>query len=249
MLVTRRTLLRAGLLIGGATLLNACGQSPSPAAPKGAAREVTITYWNGLTGADGPVMDELIERFTGETSIRVEQQRIQWADLYPKLQVSVPAGEGPDLCLMHTGEIPHFAQDGIIEPIDDTTLAANGFRAEDYTPAPWDGGVFESKRYAVPLDMPQYVLYLHNQVLRDAGLAGPDGTPKVPTGKADLLSMAQQITRGDVYGLVVGGTSGVGAVWGFHNLLWQNDANIFTPDLKKAAVAEPAAIEVAEYLG
>jgi multiple sugar transport system substrate-binding protein len=151
--------------------------------------------------------------------------------------------------LMHTAEIPHFAEDGIIEPIDDSMLTEKGFRSEDYTPAPWDGGVYQSKRYAIPLDIPQHVLYLHNQVLKDSGLVGSDGMPKAPTSKDELVSMARQITQGDVYGLVVGGTSGLAAVWGFHNLLWQNDANIFTPDLKKAAVAEPAAIEVAEYLG
>ena len=32
--------------------------------------KATITYWNGLTGADGKVMDELIDRFTQETGIR-----------------------------------------------------------------------------------------------------------------------------------------------------------------------------------
>src|SRR2546426_5830059 len=36
----------------------------------------TITYWNGLTGADGKIMDELIDRFTKETGIRMEQQRM-----------------------------------------------------------------------------------------------------------------------------------------------------------------------------
>jgi ABC-type glycerol-3-phosphate transport system substrate-binding protein len=70
---------------------------------RGAAQtKPTITYWNGLTGADGKVMDELIGQFTQETGIRIEQQRIPWADLYAKLQVSVPAGEGPDLALIHT---------------------------------------------------------------------------------------------------------------------------------------------------
>src|SRR5919201_4014628 len=133
--LTRRTFLIAAAASAAATTWPRHGA----AQPKAA-----MTYWNGLTGADGKVMDDLIDRFTRETGIRVEQQRIQWADLYPKLQVSVPAGEGPDLCLMHTGEIPHFVQDGIIEPIDDTTLAAKGFAADDYTPAPWDGGVFQS---------------------------------------------------------------------------------------------------------
>ena len=63
----------------------------------GAQAKPTITYWNGLTGADGKVMDGLIDQFTNETGIKMEQQRILWPDLYAKLQVSVPAGEGPDL--------------------------------------------------------------------------------------------------------------------------------------------------------
>ena len=100
----------------------------------------TITYWNGLTGADGKVMDGLIDQFTQETGIRIEQQRIPWADLYAKLQVSVPAGEGPDLALIHTVEIAHFANDGILEVIDEAALGGRGFRGEDYLPATWQGG-------------------------------------------------------------------------------------------------------------
>src|SRR5262249_58765363 len=96
--------------------------------------KATISYWNGLTGADGKVMDGLIDQFTQETGIRVEQQRIQWADLYAKLQVSVPAGEGPDLALIHTVEVPPFATHGILEPMDDATATGKGFRGEDYLP-------------------------------------------------------------------------------------------------------------------
>ena len=90
---------------------------PPPAVVRraGAQAKPTITYWNGLTGADGKVMDGLIEQFSNETGIKMEQQRILWPDLYAKLQVSVPAGEGPDLCLIHTVEVPHFASDGILD--------------------------------------------------------------------------------------------------------------------------------------
>ena len=115
----------------------------------GAQAKATITYWNGLTGADGKVMDELIDRFTKDTGIKIEQQRLPWADLYAKLQVSVPAGEGPDLALIHTVEVPHFAHDGVLEPIDDATLAAKGFKGEEYLPATWQGGTFQGKRYTL----------------------------------------------------------------------------------------------------
>src|SRR5262245_62742560 len=108
----------------------------------------TITYWNGLTGADGKIMDELIDQFTRETGIRLEQQRIVWADLYAKLQVAVPANEGPDLALIHTVEVPHFASDGILEPMADAATSAKGFKGEDYLPSTWQGGMYQGKRYS-----------------------------------------------------------------------------------------------------
>jgi multiple sugar transport system substrate-binding protein len=209
--------------------------------------KATITYWNGLTGADGKVMDELIDRFTQETGIKIEQQRLPWADLYPKLQVSVPAGEGPDLALIHTVEVPHFASDNVLEAIDDGTLAGKGFKSEDYLPATWQGGTFQGKRYSLPLDVPQHVLYLNTKVMKDAGLAGADGKPKVPGSRDELVTMAKKISKGDTFGFAIG-TLNIGRyTWGFHNLLWQNGTNIYTADLKRAAVAEPAAVEVAEF--
>src|SRR5262245_30042377 len=144
--VSRRTFVVSAAMAAG-----------SAAIPRRAAAQAkrTITYWNGLTGADGKVMDELIDRFTADTGIRIEQQRLPWAELYAKLQLAVPAGEGPDLVLIHTAEVPHFAHDGILEAIEDLALSARGFRRDDYLPALWQGGIFEGKRYAVPLDVPQ----------------------------------------------------------------------------------------------
>ena len=212
--------------------------------------KATITYWNGLTGADGKVMDELIDQFTRDTSIRIEQQRLPWADLYAKLQVAVPAGEGPDLALIHTVEVPHFANDGVLEVIDDATASGKGFRGEDYLPAMWQGGTFQGKRYSLPLDVPQHILYLNVKVMKEAGLTGADGRPRVPAGREELVTMAKRIAaKADTFGFAIG-TVGPGRyTWGFHNLLWQNGANVYAPDLKKAGVADPAALEVAEFWG
>src|ERR1043166_722141 len=153
-------------------LVDAAGAAaPLPGFARRAAAQAkpTITYWNGLTGADGKVMDELIDQFTRDTGIRIEQQRLPWADLYAKLQVAVPAGEGPDLALIHTVEVPHFANDGVLEVIDDATAAGKGFRGEDYLPAMWQGGTFQGKRYSLPLDAPQHILYMNVKVMKDAG--------------------------------------------------------------------------------
>jgi multiple sugar transport system substrate-binding protein len=236
--VSRRTFL-AGATAGAAAWTRRAGAQP----------RTTLTYWNGLTGADGKVMDDLIDRFTRDTGIQIEQQRIPWADLYAKLQVAVPAGEGPDLALIHTVEVPHFASDGVLEAIDDATLAGKGFRGDDYLPATWQGGVFQGKRYSLPLDVPQHILYLNVKVMKEAGLAGPDGKPRVPGGRDELVTMARKISRGDTYGFAIGTSNPGRYTWGFHNLLWQNGANVYAADLKRAALAEPAAVEVAEFWG
>jgi multiple sugar transport system substrate-binding protein len=242
--MTRRRFLTSTAAIGAATVL-APGRHPALA--QGA--KPPVTFWNGLTGADGKVMDELIGQFTKVTGIVIEQQRIEWPNLYAKLQVSVPAGEGPDFCLVHPAEIPHFAVDGILEPIDDRALASKNFRGEDYLPATWIAGVYQGKRYGVPLDVPQHVFYMNARLMKDAGFANPDGTPKVPASRDELIQMAARLTKGDVFGFAIG-TVNIGRyTWGYHNLLWQNGANVFTPDLKKCALAEPAALEVADFFG
>src|SRR5204863_184090 len=132
-----------------------------------------------------------IERVAREPGIRVEQQRLPWADLYPKLQVSVPAGEGPDLALIHTVEVPHFANDGVLEAIDEATATGKGFRGDGYLPATWQGGTFQGKRYSLPLDVPQHLLYLNVKVMKEAGLVGADGKPKVPASRDELVTMAK----------------------------------------------------------
>ncbi len=236
--VSRRTFLAGAAAAATATAW------PRPGA---AQSKATITYWNGLTGADGKVMDELIERFTRETGIRVEQQRLPWADFYPKLQVSVPAGEGPDLALIHTVEVPHFANDGVLEAIDEATATGKGFRGDGYLPATWQGGTFQGKRYSLPLDVPQHLLYLNVKVMKEAGLVGADGKPKVPASRDELVTMAKKIARGDTFGFAIGTSNPGRYTWGFHNLLWQNGANVYAADLKKSGLGEPAAIEVAEF--
>ncbi len=235
--------------LAGAAVVGAAASLPAPARRASAQSKPTISYWNGLTGADGKVMDGLIDQFTSETGIRVEQQRIQWADLYAKLQVSVPAGEGPDLALIHTVEVPHFASDGILEPIDDAAAGGKGFRGEDYLPTTWQGGLYQGKRYAIPLDVPQHILYMNVKVMRDAGLAGPDDKPKVPGSRDELLAMAKQLAKGDTFGFAIGTVNPGKYTWGFQNLLWQNGANVYAPDLKRCALAEPAAVEAAEFFG
>jgi multiple sugar transport system substrate-binding protein len=270
MRTSRRSFVRNAFVLGSAALLAACGQAAAPttapakpaeptkpaaaaapaattapaaaAAPKPGAAAITLSFWNGLTGADGQIMDQLLGKMTGATGIKIEQQRIPWADLFAKIQVSVPAGEGPDQMLTQSPTIPGYAADGIFEPIDDKVVSEKGFKGDDYIKVPWEAGLYQGKRYAIPLDVPQHVLYINEKLVKEAGL----DPKKVPATKDELLANAQKITKGDeVFGFVHGTPN---YPWAFHNWLWQNGGDVFTSDLKKAAVNEAPGVEAAELL-
>ena len=154
---------------------SAVRSAPPPAAPRRArpSAKATITYWNGLTGADGKVMDELIDQFTSETGIKIEQQRILWADLYAKLQVVGAGRRGPG-----PGADPHRRGSALRQRRHPgarwttATLGGEGLQGEDYLPSPWQGGIYQGKRYSLPLDVPQHLLYMNMKVMKDAGLVG-----------------------------------------------------------------------------
>ena len=82
--------------------------------------------------------------------------------------------------------------------------AGKGFRGEDYLPATWQGGTFQGKRYSLPLDVPQHIMYVNVKVMKDAGLVGADGRPRVPASRDELVTMAKKITKADTFGFAIG---------------------------------------------
>ena len=64
---------------------------------------VSLSFWNGLTGPDGKILEGLLGEFQAKyPNIKIEHQQIMWNDLYTKMLTSIPAGGGPEMALMHT---------------------------------------------------------------------------------------------------------------------------------------------------
>ncbi|MFC0673175.1 extracellular solute-binding protein [Brachybacterium hainanense] len=171
------TALTAAACSGGTSI----GGSPDqPAGPKKAfsgtydGPEVTITFWNGFTGGDGPYMKQLVAEFTeANPAITVKQSSLEWPDLYSKVVTATDAGSGPDVVAMHLDQLASFAARGTILPLDDLTESL-GLTEDDYTPVVWKGGVFQDHRYGIPLDMFTLAQYWSTELLGSAGLeTGP----------------------------------------------------------------------------
>jgi multiple sugar transport system substrate-binding protein len=146
--------------------------------------------------------------------------------------------------MLNSFAIPPNVQAGILEEMDESTLAAHGFKAADFSPSAWSTAVFQGKRYALPLDAVMYMMFLNDKVFQDAGLAGRDGKPKAPTNGAELLSTARSLTNGDVYGFSLGAGGDINP---FEQFLWQNNANVFSDDFSKPTIGDPPAVEVGTW--
>src|SRR3712207_1059748 len=122
--VSRRQFL-ALTAAGSAFALSGCA-SADPIASTGptfngsySGPRVTLEYWNGFTGGDGPAMRQLVADFNAsQDRITVNMNVVQWAQYYQRVIAAVHAGKGPDVGAMHVEQLATQAARQTISPID-----------------------------------------------------------------------------------------------------------------------------------
>ena len=171
--------------VTSALVLTGCGggQGPGGAAapPEGGGEftgeydgpDVTLSYWNGFTGGDGPFMVDLVEQFNEEhDNITVESNTIQWADFYQRVPAAVQAGQGPDVGVMHLDQLATHAARNIILPLDNLAEGI-GLTADDFTEDIWEAGIYNDERYGIPLDVHSLAMYYNTEHFEKAGITEP----------------------------------------------------------------------------
>src|SRR4051812_41380649 len=111
-----------------AALLTGCGGGggrPAAAVSFGSGTNydgppVTLDFWTGFTGGDGPPMLDLLAGFMKEhPNIKVRMVTARWTDFYQKFPAAVSAGKGPDVAINHVDQLATNAAHGAIVPLDD----------------------------------------------------------------------------------------------------------------------------------
>jgi multiple sugar transport system substrate-binding protein len=198
--LSRRHFLGVGAGAGAAMLLAACGGGTD--APPGAGGggggggqfgegkdytgpNVSLAFWNGFTGGDGPFMRQLVEQFSSEhQNIKVSMNVLQWADFYAKVPTAVSSGNGPDIAIMHIDNLATNAARRVIIPVDEVATVLE-YQESDFVPAVWSAGVWQEKRYGIPLDIHPLLQYHNEKYIGEApkDLASFESTLKDAEGK------------------------------------------------------------------
>ncbi|GAT66632.1 ABC transporter substrate-binding protein [Planomonospora sp. ID91781] len=218
---------------GGGTKIGAGSSAPASAAPSFSGGgytgpKVTLDYWNGFTGGDGPHMRAMVEAFNKEFSGRIEVRNItrRWEDLYPAMPTAIAAGKGPDVAIIHNDWIGTFAARRTLIPLDDVVGALELTEA-DFIPAVWSAGVFDGKRYSVPLDVHGLGDYWNREHLEKIGLSD---APADEASYADALAELKKAGIATPFWM----PNKWPAHLMFMSLLWQHGGELYSEDGAKA---------------
>jgi multiple sugar transport system substrate-binding protein len=251
--LSRRLLLGSFGAVGATSALAACSGTSTPpgAAPSSGAfgkgdtytgPKVSLAFWNGFTGGDGPFMKKMVDEFNAANpNVTVKMNTLQWGDYYAKVPNAVSSGAGPDVGIMHIDQLATNAARRVIIPLDEI---ASGLELEesDFNPVVWNAGEYQDKRYGIPLDIHPLGFYANTAELSKAGM---DTLPTDRAGFEDAVKALQE--KGGVKN-----PFWVTATWPAHlmftALITQFGGSIYDAEGAKATFNSEAGVESLEWL-
>ena len=150
----------------------------------GEAEEMAVyrTLVNGYNLTEPEVPVRLIE-------VADKDQHLQ------KLSTSFAGGNPPDLFLINFREYSQFAVRGAIEPVE-PLLSETGLDLSGYYEQPLEAFTFEGRLTCMPQNISSLVVYVNNEILKDAGLKRPS-----EWDWNEFSRYAAAMTGGDVHGV------------------------------------------------
>jgi multiple sugar transport system substrate-binding protein len=230
---------------GAAALLAGCGKGAGDVQGSGVGGytgggytgpPITLSYWNGFTGGDGPSMDKLVKAFnSSHKNITIKQNTMDWADFDQKLPAAAKADKGPDVAAMHLSSIGTYAAQGVIVPLDDLATAL-GLKESDFVSAVWQGGIYQGKRYGIPLDVHCLGMYWNKEHFQKAGISSP------PTDAASLDQACQKLQDAG-FSQPFWRPNQWPAQLTFMSLIYQNGGQVIAADGSKALFDSSAGVK------
>ena len=139
------------------------------------------------------IITTMINKFNAENpDVDVSSNVVAWPG-YPQLNAQMAAMDPPDLVTMHTGMIPDYAAEDLLEPIE-PYLAEAGIAPEAFTDASRSAVTVSGRPYGLPFDTHGGLFHINTKLFAQAGLM-KDGKPVLPTSPEEMMAHARQFTE------------------------------------------------------
>jgi multiple sugar transport system substrate-binding protein len=163
----RRAAFGLALILGLATLLAACGNSPST----GSGGVVQLTFWS----FNDPIQKQvdLFNQTHANIHVTYHTEPSGFGQYYPKVLTAVRAGNAPDVALIEYQYIPTMVANGAL--VDISQYGANDVKTQ-FDPAAWALSGENGAQYGYPQDTGPMALFYNTDTFKKAGIAKPPAT-------------------------------------------------------------------------
>jgi multiple sugar transport system substrate-binding protein len=151
--------------------------------------KVEITYLNGFTGGDRPVMEQMVKTFNdSHPNIVVKATATPWGGIFDNLETQVKAGRAADVIAANEDVISRFAARGLLTPISPQQFTASGINRKDFYAPLFSTADYKNVSYGVPMNSVAYVMFYNRDLMAKNGITA------VPKTGAELLTAARRCT-------------------------------------------------------
>ena len=206
-------------------LLISAAPGALPAVSADEAKTITVIDYMALK-TQTEAYDNFYKRCGEATGYNFKRLFVPQGDIITKAVQLTAGGKGPNIILSDGDQLPAFAANGVVQPLDMTEI---GVRAEDFIPGPFSAGTFLGKQYGLPVGSNGEIIVYNTDMLNKAGVAPPKSWK-------DLQSAAKTLTHDGVYGFAVTMAAGETGTWNFLSQMWSNGGNM--PNLSSPKTVE-----------
>jgi multiple sugar transport system substrate-binding protein len=215
----------------------------APTEPAAASKEkVTIKVMTFLAYDTPEVEPAIAAEFMKQNSdVIVELESVPFGDYFTKLRTLIAGGQAPDVVSLNIENMAAFASLGALQDLA-PYIAKDQYDLSQYYESTLGMTEFEGKQYGLPASFSTVVLFYNKDLFDKAKISYPDGTwdwnKLIEAGKALTMD-----TNNDG----ITDQFGYSSAW-WPAYLYMNGADIFSKDMSKCALTDPAAVEALQKM-
>jgi multiple sugar transport system substrate-binding protein len=199
---------------------------------------VSLSYWNGLTGPDGQFMQQLVTQFNASQQ-QVQVKMTAQSDYNTKLQTAAASDTLPNVAIINEDQIATQAFNHVIRSEDDLVKQL-GYGQGDFPAAAWTLAQVAGHTYGIPLSIVPMTMYYNKDLFQKAGVSAP------PTNDTEFQDAAQKLTTGGNNGFMI--TSGFPVQQIFQQLLHQFGGTEYSADGTQATWNSDAGVKALQWM-
>ncbi|MFI6483172.1 ABC transporter substrate-binding protein [Nonomuraea sp. NPDC050663] len=234
-----RKLAAAGLAAALGIVLAGCGSGGSGSGSD----KSTVTLWmypvigdQAKSQAFWAKVEKDFEAKNTSVDLKIDMQ--PWEGRQEKVTTALAAKKGFDLVVLGPDQIPQYAQQGTLEPVDDIIAAEKA----SYLPNSLAALTVDGKLYGVPVYQTITAPIYNKKLFADAGVT------EIPDTLAELKEAAPKLAANKVAVLDYPGKPEVSLNQSFYPIFWANGGSIFAADGKTVAFNGPEGVESLQFL-